>query len=132
LALVVIFLLAMTQSLSAKPDRQARNPCDREPLVITRATLWTADGLVENAEVAFTGGRVAAVGKSGAVARPPGAQVIDASGDTLLPGLIDAHAHLVFPGGAPKEIRDDPRRLEFSITGKQLLRSGVTTARIHL
>lgn len=119
------------QSFSAKLDRAGKS-CHRAPLVITRATLWTAEGLVENSEVLFASGRVAAVGKSGAVARPPGAQVIDASGDTLLPGLIDAHAHLVFPGGAPKEIRDDPRRPEFSITAKQLLRSGVTTARIHL
>lgn len=119
------------QSFSAKPD-QPGNSCHGAPLVITRATLWTAEGLIENSEVVFASGRVAAVGKSGAVARPPGAQVIDASGDTLLPGLIDAHAHLVFPGGAPKEIRDDPRRPEFHITAKQLLRSGVTTARIHL
>jgi imidazolonepropionase-like amidohydrolase len=119
------------QSFSAKPD-QPGNSCHGAPLVITRATLWTAEGLVENSEVVFASGRVAAVGKSGAVARPPGAQVIDAGGDTLLPGLIDAHAHLVFPGGAPKEIRDDPRRPEFSITAKQLLRSGVTAARIHL
>lgn len=117
---------------SAKPERQAGNPCKPAPLVITRAALWTTDGLVNNAEVIFAGGRVTAVEKSGAVARPRGAQVIDANGDTLLPGLIDAHAHLVFPGGPPKQIREDPRRPEFSITAKQLLQSGVTTARIHL
>jgi imidazolonepropionase-like amidohydrolase len=132
LSLATVSRSAQSPSLSAKPDKQVGNPCDRTPLVITRATLWTAEGLIENAEVVFANGLVVAVGKSGAVARPSGAQVIDASGDTLAPGLIDAHAHLVFPGGAPKEIRDDPRRPEFSITGKQLLRSGVTTARIHL
>ena len=116
------------QDLSAK----TKGPCDRSPLVITRATLWTTEGQISNAEVLLSGGRVTAIGKSGKVARPAGAEVIDAAGDMLLPGLIDAHAHLVFPGSAPKEFLDDPLRKEFLITGKQLLRSGVTSARIHL
>jgi imidazolonepropionase-like amidohydrolase len=70
---------------------------------------------------------VVAVGKSGQLARPQGARVIDAGGDTLLPGLIDGHAHLVLPGEGPKGFRG-----ALPVTGAQLLRSGVTTARIHL
>src|SRR5215510_1413606 len=88
LTLVAILRSAQNPGLPAEPDQQVKNPCNRAPLVITRATLWTADGLIENSEVVFAGGRVAAVGKSGALARPPGAQLIDAGGDTLAPGLI--------------------------------------------
>jgi imidazolonepropionase-like amidohydrolase len=38
--------------------------------------------------------RIAAVGPRHAIARPPNAEVIDCTGLTLLPGLIDCHDHL--------------------------------------
>ncbi|HWC65133.1 MAG TPA: amidohydrolase family protein, partial [Thermoanaerobaculia bacterium] len=44
--------------------------------------------------VVVSGGRIAAAGPDGTVAIPPGAEVIDASGKTLLPGLWDMHVHL--------------------------------------
>jgi dihydroorotase len=46
-------------------------------------------------------GRVAAVGPSLAV--PAGAQVVDASGLWVLPGLVDLHVHLREPGEEGKE-----------------------------
>ena len=39
------------------------------------------------------GERIVAVGREGDVAIPSDAQVIDAHGGTLLPGLIDSHVH---------------------------------------
>ena len=53
-----------------------------------RATIRPATTVV------VAGGRIAAVGADGTVSRPPGAEVIDASGKTLLPGLWDMHVHL--------------------------------------
>jgi imidazolonepropionase-like amidohydrolase len=44
--------------------------------------------------VVVAGGRIAAVGPDGTVERPPGAEVLDGSGKTLLPGLWDMHVHL--------------------------------------
>jgi len=35
-----------------------------------------------------------------AIAPPPGAEVVDLGGATLLPGLIDTHVHLAFDGSA--------------------------------
>ncbi len=43
--------------------------------------------------VIVTGGRIAAIGKTGKVKIPDGAAVIDASRKFLLPGLWDMHAH---------------------------------------
>lgn len=39
-------------------------------------------------------GKIAAVGAAGAVSVPVGAEPIDVSGKVILPGLVDAHAHV--------------------------------------
>jgi len=44
--------------------------------------------------VIVAGNRIQAVGKDGEVRVPPGVEVIDARGKTLLPGLWDMHVHL--------------------------------------
>src|SRR2546423_2339829 len=48
-------------------------------------------------EVLVEGNRIAAVTNNGRGPRPDGATVIDGAGGTLMPGLIEAHAHLSFP-----------------------------------
>ncbi|MBB5519940.1 Imidazolonepropionase [Amphiplicatus metriothermophilus] len=40
-------------------------------------------------------GAIVAVGEQASLARPEGAELIDLSGKTILPGFIDMHAHLV-------------------------------------
>jgi imidazolonepropionase-like amidohydrolase len=50
--------------------------------------------LVPGSTVVVSGDRISAVGRDGSVAIPAGAQIIDASGKTLLPGLWDMHVHL--------------------------------------
>ncbi len=47
-----------------------------------------------DAAVLVNGARIEAVGPSHAMTRPPSAEVIECSGLTLLPGLIDCHDHL--------------------------------------
>ncbi len=44
---------------------------------------------------------------------PADARVIDASGSTIVPGMVDAHSHLTLPGGAHwiQRIGDPPERL---------------------
>jgi imidazolonepropionase-like amidohydrolase len=39
-------------------------------------------------------------GDEGPVADPGGLEVVDASGSTIVPGMVDAHSHLTMPGGA--------------------------------
>jgi len=98
-------------------------------LVVTHATLWTGLGPQADREIVIERGRVTAAGAAGQLPRPKDAKVIDAAGDTLLPGLIDAHVHLVLGTRTPQ---DFPAAAVTAATAKQLLRSGVTSGRIHL
>lgn len=115
----------------AQGDREARWRCDRSPLVVTRARLWTDAGVQSDREVLIVSGRVAAVARAGSIKRPKGTRVIDANGDTLLPGLIDSHAHF-FELPRPAPGLSSPIQSSLPTTAKQTLRSGVTTARAHL
>ncbi|HLW48200.1 MAG TPA: amidohydrolase family protein [bacterium] len=65
---------------------------------------------------------------------PPGTPVLDFPGHTLLPGLIDAHVHLVLPGdGTPFEesVRETDGVLLASAmhNARTALRAGITTLR---
>jgi len=65
---------------------------------------------------------------------PPGAQVLDLPGATLLPGLIDTHVHLAFDASADPvaalTARDDNTALAaMTAAGRTALRAGITTVR---
>jgi imidazolonepropionase-like amidohydrolase len=50
-------------------------------------------GIIDDATILIRGDRIVAVGPRAEVAVPAGATRIDATGKTIIPGLIDAHAH---------------------------------------
>jgi imidazolonepropionase-like amidohydrolase len=92
--------------------------------------VW--DGLSESASegtVVIDEGRVAAVG-GGAGA----AENIDISGCTVIPGLIEGHAHLCFnakPDWRAVYDSDSPSRMLVRMAGfaQEMLRAGITTVR---
>lgn len=53
---------------------------------------------VEGGTVVAEGGRIAAVGAAGEAPVPKGAEVVDAGGRVVLPGLVEGHSHV--PGTA--------------------------------
>lgn len=89
---------------------------------------------LHHAAILIEGNRIVAVGPKSEIAIPPDAEVIDTSGRTMLPGMIDLHAHLQILGHGDYE-RWDPwieknKLLEkvSEISAKQLLMAGVTSA----
>jgi imidazolonepropionase-like amidohydrolase len=66
------------------------------PLVIARVAVVDVvhGNLVPPRTVLIAHGRIAAVGKPGAVTIPPGAVRVDGRGRFLIPGLVDMHVHL--------------------------------------
>ena len=78
---------------------------------LVNARVVTAPGKVlEKATVVVRGGLVEAVGVSGAVAVPADAQVIDLSGKTVSPGLIDPYVTQSRLSGARPATADDDAR----------------------
>jgi imidazolonepropionase-like amidohydrolase len=73
-------------------------PAQAQALVFRDARVFTGDEVLEETDVLVSGGRIAAIGRD---LSAPAAEVIDARGRTLLPGLIDAHTHTF--GDALKE-----------------------------
>ena len=63
-------------------------------LVGARVVTMRGDEVIENATIVIEGNRIAAVGPSGQVAVPAGARTIDVAGKTIMPGIIDVHAHI--------------------------------------
>jgi imidazolonepropionase-like amidohydrolase/Tol biopolymer transport system component len=68
-------------------------PSGSVALTGARIVTMRGDEVIENGTVVVTGNRIAAVGPGSAVAIPQGAKVIDASGKTIIPGLVDVHWH---------------------------------------
>jgi imidazolonepropionase-like amidohydrolase len=92
---------------------------------------------LHDARVVIRGDRIVAVGPASAIEIPAGATVIDTSGQTMMPGLIDAHAHLFMIGfgdeaGWFKWLQGAGKKYSIEkvmeLSAWQLLMSGVTSA----
>ena len=104
--------------------------------VITGATLIDGAGgpPTENATVLVNEDRIEGVGPAGSIQIPADAEVIDGSGMTLLPGLIDCHDHLasmsyeIASRWGITEMRSQ-RHLRVASVLRQTLETGYTTVR---
>lgn len=63
-------------------------------LVNGRVITMKGEEVLERGTVIVEGNRIATVGQADDVKVPTGAKVIDVSGKTLMPGLIDMHGHI--------------------------------------
>ena len=87
LSLVTVILLALSlMSCGSKPQ---------EVTAFTDVSLvpMTGETVIEHQTVLVERARIVAVGDSGALSIPEGAQVIDGNGAYLMPGLADMHMH---------------------------------------
>ncbi|MDP3718214.1 MAG: amidohydrolase family protein [Acidobacteriota bacterium] len=84
-------LLALMAAHQARPVAQAPRP---SVIAIRGATVLTVTrGTIANGIVVIRDGKIAAVGGPGTNI-PPGAEVVEAQGRFVTPGIIDAHSHI--------------------------------------
>ena len=91
----------------------------RGTVVLRGARVVTMKGeeVIERGDVVVTDNRIAAVGPAGSVTVPQGAREIDAGGKTIIPGIVDVHAHLRPPFGIHKtEVWEYLANLAYGVT----------------
>lgn len=74
-------------------------------VVLKGARIITMKGkeVIEKGDVVIKDNRIVAVGASGTITTPNGAEIIDVSGKTIMPGLVDIHAHAWVAWGVHRE-----------------------------
>jgi imidazolonepropionase-like amidohydrolase len=92
----------------ALPPSEAQAPSAATTVAFTNARIIDGTGRapIERGTLVVSGGRIIAVGPASTTI-PAGAQRIDASGKTIVPGFINDHAHLNVERGATLPVRDD-------------------------
>jgi imidazolonepropionase-like amidohydrolase len=106
------------------------------PLCFVNARLvdGLADSPIDAGFVRVEDGRIAGVGRMADLARArDGARVVDVEGRTILPGLIDCHAHLVYAGFRRFEDIDrcpvETAAINAVLNAQLIIRAGYTTVR---
>ena len=117
----------------------AQEPSGTGTVVLRAARLIDGSGAapVANGVVVVTNNKIAAVGRSGAIAIPAGARTIDLGDATLLPGFIDTHVHIIGrplsdPAGDLSPVRDYPGydAIVGVANARKTLMAGFTTIRV--
>jgi imidazolonepropionase-like amidohydrolase len=116
-----------------------------EPAKASKATVIRAGRLIDtrggrvltDQHIVIEGERVMRVGPAGEVDVPAGADRIDLSGATVLPGLIDAHTHVLLQGDITQADYDEQllkesipyRTIRATVAAKTALMNGFTAIR---
>jgi imidazolonepropionase-like amidohydrolase len=86
------FLIALGALAANPPDPKAS-----AILLIQNATILTVShGTIEHGSILIRDGKIAEVAQS--IAKPQGAEVIDANEQFVMPGIIDCHSHIAVDG----------------------------------
>ncbi|HEY6345703.1 MAG TPA: amidohydrolase [Bryobacteraceae bacterium] len=110
-------------------------PLRAETILIRDATILTIAQGTLRGSIVIRDGKIAQVGRN--VAEPPGARVIEASGQYVMPGIVDCHSHIAVDGNVNEQsvsvssmvdIRDVINPEDIAIY--RALAGGVTTANI--
>lgn len=105
-----------------------------ERLILGRVLPCSTDGAIQDGFVHVRDGRIAAVGPRAEAPDAAGAERVDAGGRTIMPGLINSHAHLSWDGIhelSQQSIYDPPEIRAYKAAGNMLksLRAGITMVR---
>ena len=92
----------------------------------------SSDSLRVGVSVAIADGRIEAIGANEEIDQK-GAEVVDAGGAVIVPGMVDCHSHLTMQGGSHWIVRgDDPPAVLRQVArenAKRLVQAGVLWAR---
>jgi len=104
--LLAVLLIAGAATASAQrptlsPGARAFVSVDTTVVALTHARIIDGTGAParENQTLIIRDGSIAALGDDGKVTIPAGAQTIDLTGKSVIPGMVQVHEHLFYPTG---------------------------------
>ncbi len=111
------------------------------PFTVIRAGVLIdgkSDSIRHNQVIIIRGNRIESISDASAAKIPDGAEIIDLSHATVLPGLIDSHTHIFLQGEAPAQGGYDVNILKYplalraaraTVSVRRALEQGFTTLR---
>jgi imidazolonepropionase-like amidohydrolase len=87
------------QPLAESVKQYVRTHAAAVALTNVRVIDGTGAAPREAQTIVIRGGQIAEIGDAGRVAPPAGAEILDLSGRTVIPGLVMLHEHLYYPTG---------------------------------
>ena len=105
LAAALLIALCTTPSLAQRPtlSKNVRQYVSVDTTVVALTHVRVIDGTGaparENQTLILRDGVISAIGDAASVQAPAGAQVLDLTGRTVIPGLVMMHEHLYYPTG---------------------------------
>lgn len=135
LAVVVLALVGLVSVSARQPGAKPAAPA-KLALVGGMVLDGYEAGPIHNAAILIEGERIVKVAPAAQVTIPPDYTIVDTSGRTMMPGMIELHAHLILLGHGnygewfPWIAKQGPGTLTqvMEIAAKQLLMAGVTSA----
>jgi len=121
------FVLALCLAFSANAEAAIK--------AIKFGKLWDGHTSITNAVVIVDNDKIQSVAANGRI--PAGAEIIDLTRYTGIPGLIDSHTHMTFywdPASGTNPLRQPPRHVAVRVflaqaNAKKVIEAGVTTVR---
>jgi imidazolonepropionase-like amidohydrolase len=94
--MLAALMLSLLMAVACASPGSEQSSAAGDTTIFEGARLITGDGSapVENAAIVVQGTRIVEVGRAGQVQRPEGAIRVDLGGKTVMPAIVDTHAHL--------------------------------------
>jgi imidazolonepropionase-like amidohydrolase len=94
-AIVAFSVLLAPLALAANQGRGGGGQGGGATYLLKPAAVFDGEAMHEGWAVAVRGSRIEAAGPAASIAAPAGAETIDLPGTTLMPGMIEAHSHVL-------------------------------------
>ena len=102
LLLLIISIVGLAQEPNADRQQFIRAEAPVVALTHVRVINGTGAAPLEDQTIVISEGKITAITPAASARVPPGAQILDLTGYTVLPGLVGMHDHMFFPmGGSP-------------------------------
>jgi len=86
---------SLAEEIAVDIEQPRRKPAGTIVLRGAKIITMKGDEIITDGDIVVTDNRIAAVGQRGAVAIPSGARIMDVKGTTIMPGIVDVHAHWI-------------------------------------